>query len=97
MTWIPPSPTLPTEEQPLRVAEFGAPFAETLVGVEWPEPTRARLVLDVGVEARAGSGRAGERLLLVLDVSVPAGRVAVLDALLSRAVEAAGIAGPATP
>ncbi|MEU9473975.1 hypothetical protein AB0D78_47270 [Streptomyces avermitilis] len=31
-TWIPASCTLPTTEQPLRVAEFDALFAERLTG-----------------------------------------------------------------
>jgi hypothetical protein len=111
MTWVPPSCTLPTEEQPLRVAEFDALFAEGLLGVARPEPTRVRLVLEVGIEARARdlaereSGCCsfftfaftdGPDARVLMDVSVPAGRVAVLDALLSRAVEAAGITGAAT-
>jgi hypothetical protein len=40
--------TLPTEEQPLRVAEFEELFAAHLVGVEQPAPTRGRLTFDAG-------------------------------------------------
>lgn len=45
--WIAPEAcTLPTAEQPLRVAEFDALFAETLVRAERVSPTHARLDLS---------------------------------------------------
>lgn len=45
-SWLPiESCTLPTAEQPLRVAEFDALFAETLASVERHGPARVRLVL----------------------------------------------------
>jgi hypothetical protein len=37
--------TLPTADQPLRVAEFASLFERHLVRAEHPEPTRASLVL----------------------------------------------------
>ncbi|NUR24529.1 MAG: hypothetical protein HOV83_01515 [Catenulispora sp.] len=100
MTWVPQSCTLPTEEQPLRVAEFDALFAESLLGVERPAPVRARLVLDAAAEpvARDLAERetgccsfftfafgSDEFGHLAMDVSVPAAHVGVLDALVERA------------
>jgi len=104
MGWVPQSCTLPTREQPLRVAEFDALFADALLGVHRPGATRARLVLDAGSKtlARDPAGResgccsfftfafdhdADGRLLM--DVTVPEARVAVLDALVARAGESA--------
>jgi hypothetical protein len=96
--------TLPTEEQPLREAEFDALFATALKGVERPAPERLRLILDsatVPVSAvrdlvaressccsffdfRLTAATDG----LVLDVRVPAARVAVLNGLARRAEDA---------
>ncbi|MGI8691349.1 MAG: hypothetical protein ACR2JK_00385 [Geodermatophilaceae bacterium] len=46
MTWVPPEAcTLPTAEQPLRVAEFDALFATALSGMDRVAPTRLRLTL----------------------------------------------------
>ncbi|AXK34422.1 hypothetical protein DVA86_18985 [Streptomyces armeniacus] len=42
-TWVPQSCTLPTTEQPLRVAEFDVLFRERLC--EWTRPDRMRLQL----------------------------------------------------
>ncbi|NUU24989.1 MAG: hypothetical protein HOV68_26320 [Streptomycetaceae bacterium] len=104
MTWVPPSCTLPTEEQPLRVAEFDALFAASLVRVERPEPTRARLVLGADAESPARDLAARETGCcsfftfafapgdtaghVVMDVTVPPAQVAVLDALAERAARA---------
>ncbi|WTX00041.1 hypothetical protein OG216_44820 [Streptomycetaceae bacterium NBC_01309] len=52
-TWVPQACTLPSREQPLRVAEFDALFATSLIGLERPEPTRARLALSADAEERA--------------------------------------------
>jgi len=99
--WVPEACTLPTAEQPLRSAEFDELFSTavrdgerlapghlrlTLVG----GPERADAVRDLaeresqccsffrfGVEERGGVVR--------LDIEVPAGHVAVLDALAARA------------
>jgi hypothetical protein len=47
--WVPVDAcTLPTEEQPLRVAEFDDLFATTLRVLEHPDAGRARLVLAGG-------------------------------------------------
>ncbi|MGH3309106.1 MAG: hypothetical protein ACRDP3_00695 [Streptomyces sp.] len=56
MTWVPAACTLPTAEQPLRVAEFDALFSESLLGVNTLSATRLQLVLD-GTEAVAESAR----------------------------------------
>jgi hypothetical protein len=93
--------TLPTEEQPLREAEFDALFATALKRVERPAPERLRLILD----SRTGTASVVRDLVaressccsffdfrltvatddLVLDVQVPAGRITVLDGLARRA------------
>jgi hypothetical protein len=93
--------TLPTEEQPLREAEFDALFATALKRVVRPAPERLRLILDSGaVTASAVRDLVARessccsffdfRLTaatddLVLDVQVPAARVAVLNGLARRA------------
>lgn len=103
---MPSSCTLPTAEQPLRVAEFDAFFAEAVRTLERPAPTRLRLVLDAGpaVAARAAELAARENgccsfftftLIITgggmaLEVEVPAGQAAVLDALQARAAAGAG-------
>ncbi|MFH9752238.1 hypothetical protein [Streptomyces griseus] len=46
--WVPPSCTLPTEEQPLRVAEWDALFAERLTTLSRPSALRLRLDLAGG-------------------------------------------------
>jgi hypothetical protein len=46
MTWVATACTLPTAEQPLRVAEFDALFAAALRGQSRPGPARLRLILD---------------------------------------------------
>ncbi|MFF0502130.1 hypothetical protein ACFYUH_00805 [Streptomyces fimicarius] len=46
--WVPPSCTLPTEEQPLRVAEWDALFAERLTALSRPSALRLRLDLAGG-------------------------------------------------
>lgn len=49
MTWIPEeSCTLPTDDRPLRAAEFDEMFARHLVEVKRPKPTSAVFVLDGG-------------------------------------------------
>jgi hypothetical protein len=105
VAWVPVEAcTLPTAEQPLRVAEFEALFAGALRGVERREPGWLRLVLDgaADVEGRARELVAREssccsffdfRLTpdaghVLLDVRVPAARTDVLDGL-ARQAEAA--------
>ena len=55
MEWVPSSCTLPTPQQPLRVAEFDALFAASLRRVERLAPACLRLVLAEtgGVRATA--------------------------------------------
>lgn len=96
----PASCTLPAEEQPLRIAEWDALFAEHLERVSRPDPLRVRLDLDGGSAeewardlARRKSGccsfftfavAAGPQAV-VLDVTVDGAHAAVLDAVQRRA------------
>jgi hypothetical protein len=43
--WVPQACTLPTAEQPLRLAELDALFATAVRAADTPSPTRARLRL----------------------------------------------------
>jgi hypothetical protein len=104
--WVPPSCTLPTAERPLRTAEFDDLFRTGLLALDRLAPTRLQLRLDVGCEARARDLGARETSCcsffvfdytsvdgwLLLDVTVPATQVDVLDALSVRAAAAAGLA-----
>ncbi|MGV9595396.1 hypothetical protein ACWDR1_01900 [Streptosporangium sandarakinum] len=99
--WAPSVCTLPTAEQPLRVAEFDALFTDAVRGVARPEPTRLRLelVFSPGNAARAAELTARENGCcsfftftltiagggLTLEVTVPAEHTEVLDALQVRA------------
>ena len=103
-TWVPQACTLPTVEQPLRLAEFDALFATALRAQQRLSPTALQWHLDPAAEAGARNltGResaccsfftftvTGSDDELRLDVQVPAGHADVLDALASRA--AAGMA-----
>lgn len=44
--WVPSGCTLPTEEQPLRVAEFDELFVAALCGVDRPDPEHLALTFD---------------------------------------------------
>lgn len=90
--------TLPTAEQPLRVAEFDALFARHLVRVERPDSTRAVLHLDGGeawvrdLAARETSCCSFFALTVTatdgavrVDVDVPEPYVDVLDGLVGLA------------
>ena len=98
--------TLPTAEQPLRVAEFDDLFAGGLRGLERRTPTELRLTLDAATEATARDLIARESNCcsffgftftpsedgqLQLLVTVPPVQVDVLDALAARAATAAGL------
>ncbi|TDD19680.1 hypothetical protein [Nonomuraea diastatica] len=99
--WAPSACTLPTAEQPLRVAEFDALFAEAVQALARPERTRLLLDLVFGPDnaARAAGLAARENGCcsfftftltiaggrLTLEVTVPAEHVDVLDALQARA------------
>jgi len=100
-SWVPQACTLPTVEQPLRLAEFDDLFASAVLGVQRADPLRVRLELraEPEVAARAADLMTRETGCcsffsftltatgnqLDLDVAVPAGHIAVLDALAARA------------
>ncbi|MFI7131800.1 hypothetical protein ACIBQ1_39420 [Nonomuraea sp. NPDC050153] len=99
--WAPSACTLPTAEQPLRVAEFDALFADAVQAVQRPEQTRLRLELVFSPDhaARAAELAARENGCcsfftftltiadgsLALEVAVPTEHIEVLDALTERA------------
>lgn len=103
MPWVPEACTLPTEEQPLRVAEFDALFAAATGPPERLAPTRLRLHLPAGQDnaARARDLIARETGCcslfsfdlrpsvtdMELDVEVPEAHTAVLDAMQQRVHE----------
>ncbi|MGP3962740.1 hypothetical protein ACTWPT_42785 [Nonomuraea sp. 3N208] len=99
--WVPSACTLPTAEQPLRVAEFDGLFAEAVQALSRPDRTRLRLELIFSPEnaARAAELAARENGCcsfftftltiadgsLALEIRVPPEQVGVLDALQARA------------
>ncbi|MFJ8298360.1 hypothetical protein ACIQ9R_21070 [Streptomyces sp. NPDC094447] len=105
-TWVPASCTLPTLEQPLRVAEFDALFAERLSGTARPDRLRLEVTLTggEGVEDRVRDlvaresgccsfftfALAADPEWIRLVIEVDAAHEAVLDALQERATTAAG-------
>jgi hypothetical protein len=106
--WVPSACTLPTAEQPLRVAEFDALFADAAQALSRPDRTRLRLELTFTPEhaARAAELSARENGCcsfftftltiadgrLLLEVAVPAEQVEVLNALQARASAASALA-----
>jgi hypothetical protein len=99
--WVPQTCTLPTAEQPPRIAAFDRLFADTVRGIERTTPTRLHLDLRPGPQV---AGRAAELAAaetgccsfftftltvaggsLGLDIDVPAPYAGVLDALAERA------------
>ncbi|MGC4939227.1 hypothetical protein [Kribbella sp. DT2] len=108
LDWVPASCTLPTAEQPIRVAEFDHLFSASAQGAERIDPTTLRLTLaaDAETQARDLAGRetsccsffgfdfspAGDALAMT--VTVPAAHVAVLDAFAARATGAVGLGAP---
>ena len=104
-SWVPESCTLPTEEQPLRVAEFDTLFAEGLQRVERIGAGYLRLVLEESAEGRARElaqretdccsfftftfGRDADGRLLMA-VTAPAQYSAVVEAMGKRAEAARG-------
>lgn len=97
-SWVPAGCTLPTEEQPMRVAEFDALFADAVIAVERVDTARLRLGLRPEAAGRAAELAVREtgccsffRFALtvddgrvLLDVSVPASHLGVLDAIRAR-------------
>ncbi|UAK31731.1 hypothetical protein K8O92_28920 [Nocardia asteroides] len=112
MTMITPSPgdrvpdscTLPTAEQPVRVAEFDRFFAEFVRRARQPTRTRLDLLLDADAEPTARDLAARESACcsffaftfdstidgLVMRIEVPGNQVEVLDALAVRVDAAIG-------
>jgi hypothetical protein len=105
MVWAPAACTLPTAEQPLRVAEFDSLFADAVRTVERVSDTQLTLLLEPAA-GRADLIRdlirretqccsfftfvlAGGDLLR-LEVTVPPAHVQVLDGLADRASRARG-------
>ncbi|MGW8765087.1 hypothetical protein ACWGN5_21545 [Streptomyces sp. NPDC055815] len=98
--WVPRSCTLPTEERPLRVAEWDALWAERLTSLSRPEPLHLRLDLAGGdgvedrvrdlVERESGCcaffafTTTPGADVIRLDISVDPAHKAVLDALVAR-------------
>ncbi|WCD99087.1 hypothetical protein PGH47_26875 [Streptomyces sp. HUAS 31] len=103
--WVPPACTLPTKEQPLRLAEWDALFATRTAAPYRPDALRVRLELPSGAgsEERARDLAARENDCcsffdctvtgtperVVLDIAVSEEHEAVLSALAARADRAA--------
>jgi hypothetical protein len=103
-SWVPQSCTLPTAEQPLRVAEFDALFTDAVRAAD--RPSRTQLSLDLEPTAEMAEQAAGLVVretaccsfftftltatggALELGVAVPDSHVEVLDALAARVAEA---------
>ncbi|MBA3529716.1 MAG: hypothetical protein H0T91_10495 [Propionibacteriaceae bacterium] len=99
--WVPESCTLPTREQPLRVAEFDELFRTGVTDLQRTGTTSLRLTLVPEPEVAATAAALAAResrccgfftftltvspLELHLTVGVPPARVDVLDALAQRA------------
>ncbi|MGV9639278.1 hypothetical protein ACWDO0_34385 [Nocardia rhamnosiphila] len=97
--WVPDSCTLPTVEQPIRVAEFDQFFADAVRSIRRPGPQRLELVLtgDTEQAARDLAGRESGCCSFftfdfstttqgpVMGVEVPSTYIEVLDAFAARA------------
>ncbi|MGX6603131.1 hypothetical protein ACWKSP_13465 [Micromonosporaceae bacterium Da 78-11] len=97
--WVPEACTLPTEQRPLRSAEFDDLSATALRGQQRLSATTLRFRLDPAAETTARDLTVRESSccsffsfaftaaddLINLDVRVPAAHVEVLDALADRA------------
>jgi hypothetical protein len=104
--WVPQECTLPTAEQPLRLAEFDEVFGRAVRGAEWAGKSRLRLDLHPvpGIAGRVADLAAAETGCcsfftftltiadgtLLLEVSVPPTHAGVLDALGARVTGLAG-------
>ena len=102
--WVPQACTLPTAEQPLRVAEFDEVFTRSVRGTERAGQSRLRLNLDRGVAGRIAELAVAETGCcsfftftltvaagsLLLEVAVPPANTGVLDALATRVAELSG-------
>jgi hypothetical protein len=107
LAWVAHACTLPTAEQPLRLAEFDAMFVAAVRGEERLGPQHLRLTLaggaDVAEAVRDLAARESECCSFFtftvsaphagevrLDIEVPAGHTAALDALAQRATTTRG-------
>lgn len=102
--WVPDACTLPSVEQPIRVAEFDRFFAESVRRTRRPDPTRLELLLSADADAAGRDLAARETSCCsfftfgfettdvgtVMQVAVPSAYVEVLDAFASRANRAIG-------
>lgn len=102
--WVPDSCTLPTVEQPVRVAEFDRFFAESVLRTHRPARTRLDLLLSADAEARGRDLAARESGCCafftfgfdataagpVMHIAVPDAQVSILDALAARVELPAG-------
>jgi hypothetical protein len=102
--WVPDSCTLPTAEQPVRIAEFDRLFAESVRHTDRPSRTRLDLLLDADAEPAARDLAARESACcsffafifdstidgLVMRIEVPGNQAEVLDALAARVDAAIG-------
>ncbi|MFF9810613.1 hypothetical protein ACF1G5_36850 [Streptomyces coeruleorubidus] len=100
LEWVPQSCTLPTEERPLRVAEWDALFSERLISLSRPEPLRLRLDLAGGTDVEGAVRDLTEREVgccsfltfditlgedrVRLDIAVDPAHEAVLEAIAVR-------------
>jgi len=98
--WVPSACTLPTVDQPLRVAEFDQLFARSVQAVRRVEPTTLDLTIASTAEAEARDLARREIACcsffsfdfvpaedaLVLRIGVPVSYAAVLDAVEARAL-----------
>ena len=105
-TWVPDACTLPTDQQPLRVAEFDELFAIGVSEINRVDDLRVRFELrpDPGVAGMAANLAVRETDCcsffeftqiasggrLTLDLTVPTEHAAVLDVVVNRARSAAG-------
>jgi hypothetical protein len=99
-SWAPADCTLPTADRPLRAAEFAGLFRDAVTGTERLATGRLRLTLrrDRHIAARAAELAAAETECcsfftftlavasdsLLLDITVPPERAAILDALADQ-------------
>ena len=100
--WVPEACTLPTTEQPLRIAEFDRLFTEALRRKERLTPTHLQWQLDPAEEQTVRDLTVRETACcsfftftvvpagatLLVDVQVPTAHIDVLDALAGRAAAA---------
>ncbi|WP_280218469.1 hypothetical protein [Nocardia neocaledoniensis] len=102
--WVPDACTLPTVQQPIRIAEFDRFFTDSTHGLRRAGPTRLELLVDPAAEPLARDlaarelsccsfftfdfAQAGEHL--VMGLAVPSAYIGVLDAFATRAQTAIG-------